>query len=86
MAVTLGNYQDLREKGRIKEVVLTRAQKTGSDADVTTMKCSECNVPIQETLTGCRPFGEQFHCSDCYFDEIGKWLDDHPLGVPHVQR
>jgi predicted RNA-binding Zn-ribbon protein involved in translation (DUF1610 family) len=84
MTVTLGNYTELQKAGRIKEITLSMAGK--AVPDVVVMECPVCNVPIQETLTGCRPMGEQFYCSDCYFDKIGEWLDEHPLGVSHVQR
>ena len=84
MTVTLGNYTELQKAGKIKEITLSMAGKPVPDAVV--MVCPVCHVEIQETLTGCRPIGEQFYCSDCYFDKIGDWLDDHPLGVSRSVR
>ena len=85
MKVTLGNYRELSRQGKIRRVpVIVDGQPTPDTA--TTMVCPVCGVTIQETLTGCRKFDDKYHCSDCYFDKIGEWLDDHPVGVPHLRR
>ena len=84
MAVTLSNYTELRDKGRIKEVALSLAD--GTTPRETSRACRGCHVEIQETITGCRSIGSKLYCSDCYFDKIGDWLDSHPIGVSRAQR
>lgn len=50
-------------------------------------KCDACGVPLQETLTGHRPCNDGTHlCSDCYFEKLGKELDDHPIHTLRVIR
>jgi len=84
VAITLGNYTELQKAGRIKEITLSMSGQPVPD--VVAMACPACHVEIQETLTGCRAIGEQFYCSNCYFDKIGDWLDDHPLGASRSPR
>lgn len=45
-------------------------------------RCANCNVALQETVTGCRPSEKGLVCSDCYFDAIGAELDKHPIFMP----
>ena len=49
--------------------------------------CSSCGIPLQETVTGNRPYGPDQHvCSDCYFDELGREIEQHPIssrGITH---
>lgn len=49
--------------------------------------CEVCHVPLQESITGCRPYGDgAFACSDCYFKAIGRELDDTPMYVARTMR
>jgi hypothetical protein len=48
--------------------------------------CKRCKQPLQETVTGCRKAGKNHVCSDCYFEGIGKVLEEHPLFVPESPR
>lgn len=52
--------------------------------------CYQCSIPLQESITGNRAVkvdGVQKHaCSDCYFEEIGKEIDDFPIFMPRVRR
>lgn len=48
--------------------------------------CVSCNVPLQETITGYRPGNDGIRCSDCYFSEISKVIDEHPVGRPMATR
>ena len=42
-------------------------------------RCAECNKPLQETITGNRKIYKGYVCSDCYFDLLGKEIDEHPI-------
>ena len=48
--------------------------------------CVSCQVPLQETITGYRLGSEGARCSDCYFGEISKMIDEHPVGRPMATR
>ena len=49
--------------------------------------CSSCNVPLQESITGCRKLHNgKYVCSDCYFRELGDALDEYPIMTPRVRR
>jgi hypothetical protein len=65
MAFTLDSFRD--------------AMKTRRGDFSNTPKCEECGKPLQETLTGNRKISKGFVCSDCYFDLLGKEIDEHPI-------
>jgi len=44
--------------------------------------CSKCKVPLQEFLTGRKELKGNLYCKKCYYEEIGKILEEHPLGGP----
>jgi hypothetical protein len=48
--------------------------------------CAYCGVLLQETITGNRkaPLGNA--CSDCYYEEIGKGIEEHPVVSGKVRR
>lgn len=49
--------------------------------------CCACNVPLQESKTGCHRCGDGKHvCSRCYYEIIGRELDDHPIGAARAYR
>jgi len=48
--------------------------------------CVTCKIPLQETITGYRPGKDGTRCSDCYFCEISKLIDEHPIGRPMSTR
>jgi hypothetical protein len=52
--------------------------------------CHQCRIPLQESKTGNRPVmvGKRLKhfCSDCYFDRMGREIDDHPIFMPRVRR
>lgn len=51
------------------------------------LTCAECQVPLQESVTGSRPVSDgSYFCSDCYFEAIGKEFDDHPVILPRATR
>lgn len=49
-------------------------------------RCVSCNVPLQETITGCRHTSEGYKCSDCYFDALSAEFDSHPVFMPRSVR
>lgn len=49
-------------------------------------ECVSCKIPLQETITGCRLGKDGTRCSDCYFAEISKMIDEHPIGRPMATR
>ena len=42
-------------------------------------KCCRCGVELQETITGKRSIPNGEACSDCYYEELGKLVEQHPL-------
>ncbi|HNT09072.1 hypothetical protein [Methanoculleus sp.] len=44
--------------------------------------CSKCGVHLQEFLTGRKTFKGKPYCKTCYYEEIGKILEEHPIGGP----
>lgn len=56
-------------------------------AQLANLKCETCEISLQESITGCRPLEDGTHlCSDCYFDEMGKEIDQRPLLTPRVRH
>lgn len=56
------------------------------DAPAGVTTCAHCNIPLQESVTGNRPFGDEALCSDCYFDDFSEELDKHPISALRVAR
>jgi len=49
--------------------------------------CADCKIPLQESVTGIRRTSDgRFHCSDCYFRELGAGLEEHPISMPRRTR
>jgi hypothetical protein len=48
--------------------------------------CTSCQVPLQETITGKRRTGDGYMCSDCYYDTMGREIEQRPLGSAGVRR
>ena len=84
MAVTLSNYTELLNAGKIKESAISMAGKPSPDTSA--MVCPDCRQEIRETLTGCREIDGRFYCSDCYYTKLGEWIDTHPIGVSRAPR
>lgn len=45
-------------------------------------KCTSCGIILQECVTGNR----NGQCSDCYYEDIGKAIDEQPIAAPMVLR
>lgn len=44
--------------------------------------CGRCKQALRGAITGRRKIGNEYVCSDCYFEEFGNELEKHPLFVP----
>jgi len=45
------------------------------------IQCTQCRVDLCDNLSGCRWTKDGPYCADCYFDEISKIFDEHPVGT-----
>ncbi|MFA5257487.1 MAG: hypothetical protein WC360_04995 [Opitutales bacterium] len=43
-------------------------------------KCFNCEVVLQETITGKRKTPHGDACGDCFYEVIGEEIEMHPLG------
>ena len=59
---------------------LAKAEQDSQSLNSGIETCVSCSVPLQETITGYRPGDDGTRCSDCYFNEISKMIDEHPIG------
>ena len=80
------NRKQFRE-ARARDDALLAANKI----PVGMSSCNDCNVTLQETITGSRyylaPAGEKRHvCSDCYFDSVDEIVTKHPVKSSPVSR
>ena len=48
--------------------------------------CAACGVLLQETITGKRRTRRGEVCSDCYYEQLGEAIDDHPIASARVRR
>jgi predicted RNA-binding Zn-ribbon protein involved in translation (DUF1610 family) len=48
--------------------------------------CPKCDVLLQETNTGRRKLGDQYVCSDCYFEDLSGYVEGDPIRSPRVRR
>lgn len=48
--------------------------------------CSTCCRALQESVTGNRWTSHGYVCSDCYFEELGRVVEEHPITAPRVPR
>lgn len=75
----------------VKAVEEDRNRLANGDGLDETMKCGKCCVALQESVTGCRLTKDaaglaSYVCSDCYFDELGDFVDAHPIAMPRRRR
>ena len=50
------------------------------------VRCANCNAELRENITGYRCGRGGPSCSDCYFDELSKLVEAHPVGIPALRR
>ena len=48
--------------------------------------CFDCDVLLQETITGKHSTGRGLVCSGCYYDELGKSIENFPIVSMRVRR
>ena len=48
--------------------------------------CAYCGIPLQETITGNRKTPKGRACSDCYYEQIGEGIEQHPIVSGKVRR
>ena len=48
--------------------------------------CANCDVLLQETITGKRKSPKGDVCSDCYYELIGAEVEAHPIATPGLRR
>ena len=48
--------------------------------------CYKCRRPLQETLTGNRRTDRGAVCSDCYYEELGRAIEEHPVASARAPR
>jgi hypothetical protein len=54
-----------------------RASELYLDAET----CVDCKIPLQSMVTGKISIpGGKYICEDCFYEEIGKEIDNHPIG------
>jgi hypothetical protein len=41
--------------------------------------CAICGRLLQETITGSRSTDDGSVCSDCYYDQVGDVIEQHPI-------
>lgn len=46
--------------------------------------CKKCGVHIQEFITGRKKIDEDLYCKNCYYEELGKFIEENPIGAPSV--
>jgi len=44
--------------------------------------CKKCGVHIQEFITGRKKVSGELYCKHCYYEELGKVIEKHPLQGP----
>jgi len=49
-------------------------------------RCCECGVVLHETTTGKRQTPKGESCSDCYYELLGKEIENHPIASAGIRR
>ena len=48
-------------------------------------KCGKCGCTISTTVTGRQRVSDGWRCDNCYFDELGEFVEQNPIGG-HLRR
>lgn len=78
MPLTFKEFKKLRAKD---EALLAHGR-----APAGIEKCAQCGVPLQESKTGCHRCDGNHLCSRCYYQALGRELDEHPIGAARLVR
>ena len=68
----------------LKELIQNRDLLTQMEAEQ--QRCPYCGVVLQETITGKRPTPKGEACSDCYYEQLGEAVEQHPIVSGRVGR
>ncbi len=68
----------------LKELIQNRDLLTRMEAEQ--QRCPYCGVVLQETITGKRPTPKGEACSDCYYEQLGQAVEQHPIVSGRVGR
>ncbi len=71
------NLKDLAANPKLLDDLRSRAGGRG---------CVKCSTPLQETLTGKRQLADGDACSDCFYEELGKLVEEHPIASAGTRR
>ena len=66
---------------QVQRILARYNAQDGRRPDVAT--CVNCNTWLQESVTGSRDTAKGPMCSDCYFEEWGAIVEQHPISSPH---
>jgi len=47
-------------------------------------RCVSCSCELRENISGYRRSDGGPRCSDCYFEEMSRIIEQHPIGLPGV--
>jgi len=67
----------------IEEFVHLDLSRSDGDGQV---RCVKCKADLRENITGYHCSSGGPSCSDCYFDELSKLVEAHPVGIPALRR
>ena len=45
-------------------------------------KCKSCNITLDNEITGLEPVSDGFVCRECYYEEWGRIVEEHPICSP----
>ena len=48
--------------------------------------CSRCGKKWEDDESDCERIDGKPACQDCYYDELGKHVDKHPIGLPKNKK
>ncbi|MGA2801900.1 MAG: hypothetical protein ABSE97_05965 [Verrucomicrobiota bacterium] len=48
--------------------------------------CAYCGIVLRESITGKRKVPKGQACSDCYYEQIGEGIEQHPIVSGKVRR
>lgn len=49
---------------------------------MTVDKCTVCGTEIREFLTGRKEIDGKTYCRSCYYERVGRMVEEHPIGTP----
>lgn len=68
----------------LKELIENPQRLT--ELELGALKCVYCKTVLQETITGKRKTPKGCACSDCYYEQLGRGIEKHPIASPRLRR